>query len=454
VYDEDLEIEGELPPELDGIFVQNGPNPRFFRSKSEYHPFEGDGMLHAVYLSQGRASYRNRYVQTEDLKADEAAGACVKRSLCEEPEMNIIAAGRNPYRHSANTSVLMQGTRAFALHEFGPPYEIEMETLETIGIRAIGPLSAEATFTAHPKKDPTTGELHFFRYSLGPNPHFEVGTIGADGSSGPARRYAHSRVPFWHDFAVSERHLVFFDTPFEFDPNRGMRGHSSWTFRRDGSARILLVPKHAEGPVHSFEIEPCCVMHTVSAHEAEPGRVLVVRAVRYPDLPPLLSFGPRAPEDPEIHPQAARGLVHEWKIDLETGSVSERTISRTSAEFPRLNEAIPSYRARFAYLCSDLVSSGVLKVDLETGEEVLAPHGKGRYGMEFVFVPRRNPVSEDDGYLIGYVWNCAESRSDVDVFDARNLERGVITRVKLKQRVPFGFHSTWIPRGSMKERED
>ncbi len=58
----DLAVEGTIPPELDGWYLRNGPNPR----KGTGHWFTGDGMVHGVRLENGRAAwYRNRWVRTE-----------------------------------------------------------------------------------------------------------------------------------------------------------------------------------------------------------------------------------------------------------------------------------------------------------------------------------------------------------------------------------------------------
>ncbi|MFX8410529.1 carotenoid oxygenase family protein, partial [Acinetobacter baumannii] len=51
-----LGIVGELPRELNGTMYRNGPNPQF--SSPGAHWFVGDGMLHALHLKDGRASYR------------------------------------------------------------------------------------------------------------------------------------------------------------------------------------------------------------------------------------------------------------------------------------------------------------------------------------------------------------------------------------------------------------
>ena len=94
-----LEIIGELPADMDGMFVQNNPNPRF-EPPGAYHWFDGDGMVHAVQIRDGAASYRNRYIQTEALAHEAAAGKAVWGGLL-MPIDNELPGG--PDKNTANT---------------------------------------------------------------------------------------------------------------------------------------------------------------------------------------------------------------------------------------------------------------------------------------------------------------------------------------------------------------
>src|SRR5204862_7777844 len=60
----DLEVVGEIPDDLNGVYVRNGPNPQF-EPQGRYHWFDGDGMVPAVHIADGRATYRNRWVRTD-----------------------------------------------------------------------------------------------------------------------------------------------------------------------------------------------------------------------------------------------------------------------------------------------------------------------------------------------------------------------------------------------------
>ncbi|MGH3744340.1 MAG: carotenoid oxygenase family protein, partial [Mycobacteriales bacterium] len=85
----DLDVVGDLPDDLDGVYLRNPENPLHPAVSGRYHPFDGDGMLHAVSFQGGRASYRNRFVRTDGLGAEQAAGRSLWAGLAEHPEAAV-----------------------------------------------------------------------------------------------------------------------------------------------------------------------------------------------------------------------------------------------------------------------------------------------------------------------------------------------------------------------------
>ena len=116
VSDRALEVEGTIPPELNGLYARNGANPVTGVSG---HWFMGQGMLHGVRLEGGRAAwYRNRYVRTPYLE-DETAP---RRGPDGTPDRT---------RSAANTHVISHNGRILALEEGSFPYVMDPE-LNTI----------------------------------------------------------------------------------------------------------------------------------------------------------------------------------------------------------------------------------------------------------------------------------------------------------------------------------
>ena len=91
---EDLEVIGEIPRDLCGVYLRNGPNRRY-AARGRYHWFDGDGMVHAMAFEDGRARYRNRYVRTKAFTREEAAGGAVDRGGG-EPAGNPVGTPRPP----------------------------------------------------------------------------------------------------------------------------------------------------------------------------------------------------------------------------------------------------------------------------------------------------------------------------------------------------------------------
>ena len=77
--------------------------------ESEYHWFNGDGMIHAVALGGGKAlGYRNRWVRT--------------RSLAAKLGTDRPKGPREPIDTPANTHVIRHGGTTLALAEQGFPH--------------------------------------------------------------------------------------------------------------------------------------------------------------------------------------------------------------------------------------------------------------------------------------------------------------------------------------------
>ena len=96
-------------------------------------------------------------------------------------------------------------------------------------------------------------------------------------------------------------------------------------------------------------------------------------------------------------------------------------------------------------LGDDLSLGGIKKHDLDKGVSVLHSEGDDRVFMEPVFVPRSDDASEDDGWVLAFVYDQAQDRSDVVILAAQDFEAGPVATVHLPRRVPYGFHGIWRP---------
>lgn len=442
-----LEVIGQVPADLNGLYVRNGPNA-FFAPDWRYHAYDGDGMLHAVRFQSGQVSYRNRWVQTSALREEQSAGRALWKGL-KEP----MRADRpdEPLKNTSNTDVKYHAGRLITMwYRSGMPYAVDPETLDTLGTADFD--GAIRRISAHSRPDEHTGELLFFDYAT-TAPYMQYGVVGPD------RKLRHKididlpgpSLP--HDMAVTEHYTILHDFPLRPDPEALAAGRYKVRFHPDQPSRFAVVPRYGQASeVRWFEAAPTYMLHVVNAWEEGDEVVMVGTPYRtYPDANGRVDA--RRLEQ-TVHLRQRDFLLYEWRFNLQTGQTCERVIDDVlNTEFPAINSAFQGRKNRWSYHVvfppggrEEPRFPGLVKYDLETGGYVAYSAGPQYFYNEAGFAPRDNPQSEDDGYLVTLVWNPVDERSEVQIFDARGarIAEGPVARVILPRRVPHGFHATFV----------
>jgi carotenoid cleavage dioxygenase len=422
----DLEVTGTLPEELTGRYLRNGPNPVATPDPSAYHWFVGDGMVHGLRLEGGRAAwYRNRWVRSSSVA--DALGA-PRHTGPVHAEMD----------DAPNTNVIGHAGRTFAIVEAGArPYELTDE-LETVG-----PCDFDGTleggYTAHPKLDARTGELHGVSYFWGWGNKVQYSVLDRDARVRESRFIETTGSPMIHDMSLTERFAVVYDLPVVFDLDAAMGGTAMPYFWSDDyPARIGLVPR-AGGDVRWIDVDPCYVFHPMNAYDD--GDDVVIDLVHWNRM-----FDDRS----EHHgPLGNVPSLRRWTVDLGAGKVREELRDDRNQEFPRVDERLVGLRHRYGYCAStfsvgDVAHGGVIKHDLDAGTSEVLDLGAGAGENEAVFVPRSPDAAEDDGWLLCLTYDPASDRSRLVIHHAQDLTGGPVATVHLPVRVPFGFHGNWV----------
>ena len=424
----DLEVTGELPLELNGRWLRNGPNPVGEVDQALHHWFRGDGMVHGVRLREGAAEwYRNRWVRSDS----------VTQALGEDPVGATPTAARG---FGPNTSVGGFAGTTWALVEAGATPMTLSYDLETIGYDDFGG-TLPGPFTAHPKHDPATGELHAVCYhypDIADRVHYVV--VGSDGLVTRLVEVPIDDMPMIHDMSLTGKFALVYDQPVTVDLDRFVAGEFPFAWNPDHGSRVGLLPRQGEVDDIVWCDAPIgYAFHPVNAYDTSDGGVIVDLCVY-----------DRMFDDDHNGPFGdSLATLHRWSIDPIGRTVGDEIISGVHQDFPRHDPRLGGQQYRYAYTASLTPDCGGIhgpthKIDVDSGRLESHDHGPGRGGGEPIFVPRQRSGSEEDGWLMVLVHDASSGRDDLVVLDAAEFGSRPVAVIHLPGRVPYGFHGSWV----------
>lgn len=446
----DLVVRGEIPSAIRGSLYRNGPNPMYPPLGHSHHWFLGEGMVHAIHVEDGKASYRNRWVRTEQFDFQRKAGErMISTGFGDAP----LQGTENIKRNVANTNIIHHAGKLMALDEGSSPMVMDPITLETEGPSTFGG-KYEGPMTAHPKFDPKTGEMLFFGYmAAGPgSKEVSYNVVNAKGEMTRTEMFEAPYASMVHDFITTDEHVIFPIFPATIDVERIMKGGPMIAWDDSQSSWIGIMGRNdSTGDIRWFEGDPCYVYHPMNAYTVhEDGRTKVIADVMKYDRVPLF---PNADGSKGAVISDGLGKYVRWTFDLDgaSNSYTEEVISEIGGEFPRFDERFAGHEYRHGYYASQMRGEKAegspfetfVHHDLKTGATKTYDPGEGCFIHEPVFVPRKENAEEGDGYLVSLVYDGNKNLSDFIVLDTDDISKGPIASVELPTRVPYGFHGNW-----------
>lgn len=430
----DLEVTGELPTDLHGAYLRNGPNPRFDPIGTYVYPLDGDGMVHRVDIADGTVRYTNRFVRTPMVVAEERAGHAIWAGVTDpytpgEDEVGPELAGTG--RELPDINVVRHGGRLLAMAETTRPYRLDPDDLRTLGPDTCDGAMPVGS-TAHPKVDPVTGDLVLFNYLLDA-PYLTWSVVAADGSlSRPPTVVDGLDKPLMiHDMALTDRYVVLVLCPLVFDIAAAVTGGSILDWRPDDGTRVALIPRDG-GPVRWAGCDAFWVWHFAGARDLPDGRVQVDYAQwAYPG-----QFA--AADSPN------RGGLVRAVVDPDRGTIDRTVVHDRDIEFPRVDDRTLT-RAR-----GPLASIG--KLGARDGRMDSLWFFDPDAGTETHWDPGSLSVAEPV-YLTGadhdYWGMLGTDRETLTswfvILPADDPASGPLARVRMPIRVPAGLHGAWLP---------
>ncbi len=455
------EIEGSIPQELTGTLFRNGPGLLDIGGMPIEHPFDGDGMICAFTFKDGKAYFRNRFVETEFYLQEKAAGKILYRGVFGTAKpggwLNNLFDLR--LKNIANTNVIYWGDKLLALWEAAEPHRLNPQNLATEGLDYLdGVLKPGDAFAAHPWIDPSCqfdkGVPCLVNFAIEPGISSKITIFEFAPDGKLLRRHSHS-IPgfsFIHDFAITPNYCIFFQNSVGFNPLPfllGWRGAGECVkFNPDKPTRAILIPRdptHTE--IKTFEVQSGFVFHHANAFEE--GDKVYIDSISYDSLPQV---------QPETNYKEVNfasldpGKLWRFSLNLQDGSVDRELLEARCCEFPSVHPDYVGRNYRYLFIGAAHHETGnaplqaILKLDLQTGDRQLHSFAPSGYVSEPIFVPKPNSKAEDDGWVLTLVYDGNRHRSTLAILDGQNLAGDAIALLHLKHHIPYGLHGNWCDR--------
>jgi len=440
-------VEGQWPATLRGVFYRNGPGRHEVNGWRYGHRWDGDGLVQAFDFRQPRPRHRAAYVGTHKLHSELEAGRMLYSGFGTKVPGSDPLASPIDRMNAANISVLPLHGELLALWEPGSAYSLDPDTLVTHGIKSFAAEIDGLPFSAHPKVDPDGTVWNF-----GTNPiagELHVYAIDSTGALKLHRCLRVDQLPPAHDFAITERHLVFVLPPLIVSDERIKAGASfaeSCTWQPRLGLRVLLVSKQ-DFSVREFRLPPGNLFHLGNAWEDDDG---VVRFdMMRSDDPRSLVAGWSIMRGEYRHAPSAFMTLVELRKD---GSAEQSVVSTLEGEFPSVDPRLVGRRhdavlcvARSANRPSDVVGyDQVVLFRPETGAEQRYSYGDEFLVEEHLLVPDSRQPKGPAKWVVGTALDMRRRRTVCSVFDAQGLANGPIAQAQLPYAMSLVLHGAYV----------
>jgi carotenoid cleavage dioxygenase-like enzyme len=415
-----LKVTGSIPHGLEGVFLRNGPNPKF-KPETYNYPFSGDGMIHGIYFENGKAFYRNRWVQTERLKNDTAAGKAI------------------PSRsETSNTNIIYHHNKLLSLNDLGKAYEIDYD-LNTLGERILENIRSTG---AHPRIDPTNGEMHFTSYAR-TAPYAIYYVVDKNGRMIRNSPVELANPTIIHDMVITKNYAIIVECPVVFHMSRAQQGANPFTWNpENGTSLHIFDRNNMDRKPIVIKTEPFFVWHFMNAFDQN--EWIYIDLVRHNDLPFTR---------PDRTYQYMPTSFHRISINVSSREVKHQQRDDRRIEFPSINQQKNGLEYKHGYAViltkNDWHTkppeyfAQAIQYDVKTNSEKIHAYGPGRFTGELAFIPN-TATATSDGFLISFVFNETTQLTDVVLLDAANFDKEPIATIHLPVRVPNGLHGNWI----------
>lgn len=441
-----MNVAGKIPEELQGVFLRNGPAKQQRNGERYQHWFDGDGMVQKYTLSEQGIVHQGQFIHTAKYLKEQEAGKFLYNAAGTQFK-NAKPSRNNDSSNTANTALLPWDDEVLALWEGGSAYRLDVDSLQTKGLKTWREDLKHMPFSAHPLVD-TDGTLWNFGLApyAGKDGMMFIYKISAKSGLEKVQPIKLPMAGFMHDFAITERHLVFYVPPYHYSAAHGDTYVDRFAWSPDKGGKLLVVDKNDLTKQRWFDAPSGFIFHFGNAYQK--GNDIVINACWYND-PGIMQHGMSDMMGSGNPVEFAHAHASILKLNLATEKV-ELEQTDIGMEFPVFDERFGSQQATAIFAGGTSAQSShrhidrVMRWDVKSGKTDHFDFAEGVIAEEPLFVPRKGGNKEGEGYLINTFLDFNKRQTGITVFNSQAVADGPIVVAKMDRATPLGFHGCFI----------
>ncbi|XP_069463202.1 beta,beta-carotene 15,15'-dioxygenase isoform X2 [Ambystoma mexicanum] len=502
------QVQGHLPPWLQGTLLRNGPGMHSVGETAYNHWFDGLALLHSFTIKDGDVHYRSKYLRSDTYNCNMEANRIVISEFgtmaYPDPCKSIFSKAASYLSHAIPDftdncliNIIKCGEDFYATTETNYIRKIDPKTLETLEKVDYTKYVAVNLATSHPHYDSAGNTLNMgtsigdkgkTKYMIfripSTNPDKEkkkscvkyaevLCTIPSHGLLSPS---------YYHSFGMSENYIIFLEQPFKLDILklatayfRGVNWASCISFNEGEKTWIHIVDKRTKKAVSTkFYTDSMVVYHHVNAYEEDNHVVFDVIAYKDNSLYDLFYMANLKHDFEEKNvltsvPFCKRFVIplqHDKKAEVGTNLIKlpsttakatkekddsiycQPEILCEGIELPRINYDYNGKNYRYIFAARvewRPIPTQIVKFDLLT-KKMLRWAEEHCWPAEPVFVPSPNATEEDDGVILSVIVSTDSKKAPfLLILDGKTFTE--LARASVNVDMHLDLHGMFIPDG-------
>ncbi len=441
-----LEIEGEIPSEINGRFIKIGPGNKETFGKTLNHFFDGDAYISSFDVSPNHANLSSLFLKSPH-RMDEQLN---KKMLYHEFGTQCDDKKNKGRKNQPNINFIPFNNSLLALSEGGHPLQIDSQSFDALGIYNFSnSLPKNISFTAHPKFDSLKKEWFCFGITQGLSKALNVFKINnKSGKLEELYSINQKNVFMIHDMIMTENYLIFVIPPAYFKISDIIFGKKPMSetleFDKNSKTNILILPKDPSKEKIELSIPAHLVFHHGNAYEENNQIKFQTFLTNDESLLKLINEW----QFEEVR-KAQLPSLYNVTVDLKSEKIISMVQVLENHDFPIYNPNWHMKRNRFLYAAEmenkndPMAFSAITKIDLENHSTIILKMKDAEVCGEPFFVPASDKILEDDGFIAYQGFNQTRNESFLEICGARDLSR--LARIWAGRYLPLGFHGHYLP---------